>query len=122
MPADIRLKGDTLKLQTYSLIVIFQIQLCLYIGAHLLRIYIVCKQIRLSINRYIIDVLVPMLKVLFISFVVSHLISYLFSQSFLSLFVYAMTSIVMTIGIVFLFGLKGEEKMFVVNCIENKIL
>lgn len=105
-----------------SPIVIFQIQLCLYIGAHLLRIYIVCKQIKLSINRYIIDVLVPVLKVLLISFVVSHLISYLFSQSFLSLFVYAMTSIVMTIGIIFLFGLRGEEKMFVVNYIKNKIL
>lgn len=65
-----------------SPIVIFQIQLCLYIGAHLLRIYIVCKQIKLSINRYIIDVLVPVLKVLLISFVVSHLISYLFLKAF----------------------------------------
>lgn len=101
-------------------IIIFQIQLALYILAHTMRIYIVCHQIKLSIRIYISNVLIPIIKIALFTSILGYTLSHYFDNSFLSLLTYATTCFIATIGIIYIWGLKLEEKKTIINFLKNK--
>lgn len=101
-------------------IIIFQIQLALYILAHIMRIYIVCHQIKLPIKIYISNVLIPIIKIALFTSILGYTLSHYFDNSFLSLLTYATTCFIATIGIIYIWGLKLEEKKTIINFFKNK--
>lgn len=101
-------------------IIIFQIQLALYILAHIMRIYIVCHQIKLPIKIYISNVLIPIIKIALFTSILGYTLSHYFDNSFLSLLTYATTCFIATIGIIYIWGLKLEEKKTIINFLKNK--
>lgn len=101
-------------------ITIFQIQLSLYILAHIIRIYIVCHQIKLSIKIYILDVIVPIIKVTPIAFIIGYILSTPFGNNFFSLTLYAIVCIIIIIGTIYALGINTEEKRTIVNYLRMK--
>lgn len=101
-------------------IIIFQIQLALYILAHIMRIYIVCHQIKLPIKIYISNVLIPIIKIALFTSILGYTLSHCFDNNFLSLLTYATTCFFATIGIIYIWGLKLEEKKTIINFLKNK--
>lgn len=101
-------------------IIIFQIQLSLYILAHIIRIYIVCHQIKLSIKTYLLDVIIPIIKVTPIAFIIGYILSTPFGNNFLSLAIYAIVCIFIIIGIIYTLGIKTEEKETIINYLRMK--
>lgn len=102
-------------------IIIFQIQLVLYILAHIMRIYIVCHQIKLPIKIYISNVLIPIIKIALFTSILGYTLSHCFDNNFLSLLTYATTCFIATIGIIYIWGLKLEEKKTIINFLKNKL-
>lgn len=102
-------------------IIIFQIQLFLYVLAHIIRIYIVCHQINLPIRIYLVDVLIPIIKITPFTFILSYFISYFFHENLISILIYAIICIIITIGIIYIWGLKLEEKITITNYIKVKL-
>lgn len=101
-------------------VVIFQIQLLLYILAHIIRIKIVCNQIKLPIKYYIGEVIVPIIKIAPIASIVGYAFSFCFAEDFLSIATYTVINITMTILIIYKLGMTIEEKKTITNYFKTK--
>lgn len=105
----------------YPPIVIFQIQLLLYIVAHILRIIIVSRQINFSLKNYWVNVLLPIMIVGLVSFLMGYILSCLFDNSFIEILIYSIASIILTIIGVFVMGVSKSEREKIINFINKKI-
>ncbi|MCQ2960128.1 MAG: lipopolysaccharide biosynthesis protein [Bacteroidales bacterium] len=104
-----------------SPVAIFQIQLGLYVVAHVLRILIVSEQIHFSKMRYLKQVLLPVFYVCVLSFFLSYCIELLFLNTIFWTIVFCIASCFLTGLIVVCLGLSQEERVGVWKFVKGKI-
>ena len=103
-----------------SPISVFQIQLVMYIIAHIMRVFIVGNQIHFNKIKYAKVVICPIIYVSSISFVVAICIDWLIQDSF-SLNVFTLSTIfIITVMIIGILGFTSEEKAALLDFVKTK--
>lgn len=98
---------------------VFFIQLIMYIIAHIIRLWIVSKQLNFQKNKYLKDVAIPCIYITIMSFVVAYLINLLLIDNIVNNLLFCLTSIASTAFIIVSIGLKGNEKKQIFNIIKK---
>lgn len=105
--------------------IVFYIQLVFFILAHFVRLLVCKKLIRLNLNSYFHDVVVNPLGVALISLSLPLLSFMIMDVHLCSFIVVVLISFISTIGVIYFYGLKLDEKIFVRDKIKtflNKII
>lgn len=87
----------------------------------LARLIILKLQIRIHIINYFREVIVYVIAVLAICFFMSHLLDKIIAQTLIGLFVFGFVSVIVSIIVVYVLGLKKMEKKMIAKFVFNKI-
>lgn len=104
---------------------VFWIQLVIMYIAQIVRLFLVCYKIKMSINSYIKNVVLKILPVAFISPILPIFLYRYLNNSFLSVFLVIISSIISVIIFSFVIGLNKNEKQRViirVSCFLKSII
>ena len=102
-------------------VAVFQIQLLMYVLAHVLRVIIVKKQLGFSVYDYIRDVLIKVLSVSILSFAIAEIINHFIPDSMVYNIIYLALIITVNVSIIWTIGITAQERKYVVNIIKKKI-
>lgn len=102
-------------------LIVFEIQLAMYIVAHLMRIVIVGKQLGFSVTNYIYGVLLRVIVVLFLSLFAMYAVDLVFPDGFLYNVFFVALSIVFTAGICTVFGITHGEQKMIISFLRKKL-
>ena len=87
----------------------------------LARLIILKLQIQIHIINYFREVIVYVIAVLAICFFMSHLLDKIIAQTLIGLFVFGFVSVIVSIIVVYVLGLKKMEKKMIAKFVFNKI-
>ena len=104
-----------------SPIIVFQIQLFLYIVAHFMRIVIVSKQIYFSKKEYFVKVITPVMSTATPTFILCYLFSFLFSDTIVAVLGYGIFCFVLIAIIIMTFGITRNERRTIINLIRKRL-
>lgn len=99
---------------------VFQIQLTLYVVAHILRIWIVSEQIQFSVKQYLIQVIKPIIFVSSLAFSINYVLELLFLDTIISSIVYCIISCCISVVISLFVGLSKDERRGIMNFVKSK--
>ncbi len=108
-------------LQGFSPLVVFQIQLGLYIIAHFVRVRMVSKQLNFSKSKYCRSVILPIAEVTLVSVCVSYLLKYLTSDSTLENIVLLCVICILNVVSILFVGLTKDERVGLLDVVRKKI-
>lgn len=106
---------------TENPISIFLLQLVLYLLAQIIRLLIINKLVNLSIIEYFKEVLFPISVVTIFSLLISKLFANYFGGTFIQLFLFGISSALLTIIIAYIFGIKYSEKKAILTFLKSKL-
>lgn len=101
--------------------VVFYIEMALYTLALIVRLYLLNKMIRLSIRKFISEVLVPELLVAIVSTTISLIIYNSIPTSNLASFIVILITLLITTFTAFMLGLTTRERGWIINTVKTKL-
>lgn len=102
-------------------VIVFEIQLAMYIVAHIMRIIIVHRQLRFGIINYASNVLIPVMKVLVLSLITMYCMDLFLPNKCWGNIVFILLSILLTASICVVFGINRDEKKMIMFYFRGKI-
>ncbi|MCD8304382.1 MAG: lipopolysaccharide biosynthesis protein [Prevotellaceae bacterium] len=105
----------------YSPVSVFQIQLLLYIVAHVFRVWIVSRQIQFTWRTYTVEVLLPILLVCVLGFGIAVLMSFLFKEGNLNTIIFLIVTFLISIALIWQVGMRREERKAIAKFVIDKL-
>lgn len=92
--------------------IMYPIFIFIFFTINIIRLWILSKNTTYNWKSYVTDVLKPCIIVSVVSFILPLAISEIWKQSVLRMFVLSFISLINTVGVIYMFGLKTNERVF----------